>query len=495
MTRTLLIKGATMLADPGSEPDRADVLIDGDTITATGPEATVAADRAGAEIMDAAGLMLMPGLVNAHTHSPLSPVQGAYDTLNHRSCMWLFQAYTKNRTPEEVYLSALKNASEMLLSGTTAVIDHFPEQNFEIEDVEAVVRAYHDAGLRAVVALRIFDGEYSDIFPVRGQLDETLLSDLHHNNPLQPRPLAETRALCEEAIRRFDGLDDGMIRIFPAPSNPMRCSDDLLEMCVELRDRHDVGIHCHLLETYIQTEIAQKLYGCTMVQHLDRLGLLDHRFSSAHTIWLGEEDVALLAERGGVPVHNPESNSRGGSGIMPTPAMRDAGVEIAIGSDGSCSGGAQFLQRAMYLATMLHRTPDTPPGARVTARDALRMGTLGGAKAMLGEGRFGRIAAGQKADLALYRIAGHHWERTVDPVASFVSQESGQSLVASMANGRWLVRDGSIASFDWDAARTAFTEALPGMRARNADLFDLTGRLSDAVLRGGQGPLVANRPA
>lgn len=485
MTQPLLIRNATVIASHDAAPESADILIEGDTIAAVGPGLS----REGARVTEAAGLMALPGLVNAHTHSPLAPVQGAYDTLNHRSCMWLFQAYTKNRTPREVYLSALKNAAEMLMSGTTAVLDHFPEQNFEIEDVEAVVQAYRDTGMRAVIALRIFDGEYTDIFPVRGQLDNALTDELHRMNPLAPRPLSETRAVCEEAIRRFDGLDDGRIRILPAPSNPMRCSDALLEMCVELRDSYGVGIHCHLLETYIQTEIAQRRYGRTMVRHLDHLGLLDHRFSSAHTIWLDEDDIALLAERGAVPVHNPESNTRGGSGVMPTPAMLKAGVEVAIGSDGSCSGGAQLLQRAMYLATMLHRRPDVPLEARVTARDALRMGTVGGAKAMLGGDRFGRIAPGQKADLALYRIAGQHWERSVDPVASFVAQEYGQSLTASMVDGRWLVQDGRILSYDWDTARAELMAALPVMRKRNAELFDLTGRLATAVLAGGQGPL------
>ncbi len=485
MTQPLLIRNATVIADHDTTPELANILIEGDTIVAVGQE--VSSDCA--IVTEAEGLIAIPGLVNAHTHSPLAPVQGAYDTLNHRSCMWLFQAYTKNRTPQEVYLSALKNATEMLMSGTTAVLDHFPEQNFEIEDVEAVVQAYRDTGMRAVIALRIFDGEYTDIFPVRGQLDNALTDELHRMNPLTPRPLAETRTLCEEAILRFDGLDNGRIRIFPAPSNPMRCSDDLLTMCTDLRDRYGVGIHCHLLETYIQTEIAQRRYGRTMVQHLDHLGLLDDRFSSAHTIWLDEQDIELLAERGAVPVHNPESNTRGGSGVMPTPAMLKAGVDVAIGSDGSCSGGAQFLQRAMYLATMLHRRPNLPPDARVTARDALRMGTVGGAKAMLGHGRFGRIVAGQKADLALYRSAGHHWERSVDPVASFVAQEYGQSLSASMVDGRWLVQDGRIVSYDSEAACAELRAALPGMRTRNAALFDLTGRLATAVLAGGQGPI------
>ncbi len=481
----LLIRGVSMIRGHDTAPETGDILVCGSRIAAVGGTLE-APDHA--DVIDGEGRLALPGLVNAHTHSPLSVVQGAYDTLNHRSCMWLFQAYTKNRTPREVYLSALKNAAEMLSSGTTAVIDHFPEQNFSIDDVEAVVTAYRDAGIRAVVALRIFDGEYTDIFPVSGGLDDRLLEDLHRQNPLRPRPLEETRAICEEAIARFDGLDDGMIRIFPAPSNPMRCSDDLLSMCLDLSQSYGVGIHCHLLETFVQTKIAQQRYGRTMVQHLDALGLLSERFSSAHTIWLDEEDIALLADRGAVPVHNPESNSRGGSGIMPTPAMLAHGVDVAIGSDGSCSGGAQFLQRAMLLATLLHRTPEYPPECWVGPADTLRMATLGGAKAMLAAGEVGHIEPGYRADLCLYDVAGQHWEGAEDAVASFVENETGQSLTCSIVNGRVVVRDGRIATFDWDATRQELLARLPEMKARNAALFDLTGRLADAVLAGGQGP-------
>ncbi len=351
----ILIRGARIvtLDTNGTEHESADILIVDGRIAAVGTvDAAIAAscDRT----IDGSGRLALPGLVNAHTHSPLSVVHGVYDRLNHRASMWLFQAYTANRTPREVYVSAMLNCMEMLLSGTTSSLDHFPEQSFSGEDVEAAVAAYRDSCMRAQVALRIFDGEYTDIMPPGGSLPPHLQDAVSRNNPFKPRSVAELRELCSDAISRWNG-ESGRIGIGPAPSNPMRCSDELLEMCVELSDATGVGVHCHLLETAVQAEIAQRRYGTTMVRHLDDIGLLTSRLSCAHTIWIGDEDIELMAERGAVVVHNPESNIRSGSGIAPIPRMLARGVRVGLGNDGSCSGGDQVLQRAMRLATMIHR--------------------------------------------------------------------------------------------------------------------------------------------
>ncbi|MBT5647035.1 MAG: amidohydrolase family protein, partial [Rhodospirillaceae bacterium] len=236
----ILIRGAlivTLDADDRILPVD-DILIEDGLISAIGeisPEVAESCDR----IIDGTNRLVMPGLVNAHTHSPLSVVHGAYDLLNHRASMWLFQAYTANRTPREVYVSTMLNCIEMLLSGTTATLDHFPEQAFGPEDVEATVSAYRDSGMRAQVALRIFDGEYTDILPPGGTLPEKLRADVERLDPYAPRSVPELRELCADSIERWHG-DSGRIGIGPAPSNPIRCSDTLLEMCVEFVDRYGV---------------------------------------------------------------------------------------------------------------------------------------------------------------------------------------------------------------------------------------------------------------
>jgi len=337
----VLIRNALLLPGAGDwRARRADIRIEGSLIAELGEPGTLA----GEDLIDAGRLLAAPGLVNAHYHSPLSILRGTADGLSHPAFMWQNQVDTAGRTAREVYVSALLGGAEMLASGTTAVIDHFPEQGFALEHVEAVARAYRDLGMRAALALRVFDGRYDDILPAGG-----LPPALAGHNPLAVAPLEETMALVADAVKRFHERE-GRIQVFPAPSNPSRCSDALLVACDELAVRHGLGVHTHLLETEIQTRIAQDRYGTTMVRHMDRLGLLSGKLSCAHTIWIDEQDIALLAERGATVVHNPESNLKVGAGVMPLPAMRRRGLRVALGTDGASTNDNLSLHEAMRLA-------------------------------------------------------------------------------------------------------------------------------------------------
>ncbi len=278
MTSHLLIRDVLAI-DPSSRdtPARKDIVVKNGRIDAVMAAGT--APRSGAHVIEGRDLLLMPGIVNAHTHSPLNILKGTGDVLSHPAFMWRNQADTASRTPDEIRLCALMGCIEHLLSGTTAVIDHFPEQGFDQSCVDAVVDAYKISGMRAMIALRIYDEPYTDIEPPGG-----FPTDLDVANPLTPPPLDESLALVEASIKRHH--IGGRITLCPAPSNPMRCSDDLLIGVRTLAERYDTAVHCHLLETAIQAEIAVKRYGKTMVQHLDDIGLLTGRMSMAHTIWL-----------------------------------------------------------------------------------------------------------------------------------------------------------------------------------------------------------------
>jgi len=169
-------------------------------------------------------------------------------------------------------------ASRHLLAGTTAIIDHFPEQGFGERDVEAVVDAYRMAGLRAMVALRISTRPT----PTSSRW-AAIRQAFAVENPLSPVPLADTMALVMQCITRFDHEANGRIRVCPAPSNPMRCSDNLLADVVRIAQRYDTPVHMHLLESAIQASIAKKRYGRSMVAHLDRMGVSQRpAFDSAH---------------------------------------------------------------------------------------------------------------------------------------------------------------------------------------------------------------------
>lgn len=463
----LLIRQALVLPGGGDwKARRADILIEGATIARVGENL---AGGEHARVIDGSALLAAPGLINAHYHSPLSILRGTADGLSHPAFMWQNQADTAQRTAHEVYVSALLGGVEMLATGTTAAIDHFPEQGFPPEHVDALARAYRELGMRAAIALRVFDEAYDDIVPAGGLPPG-------FPNPLAPAPLGETMALVEEAVKRHDD-PGGLIRVFPAPSNPSRCSDALLLACEELARRRGLGVHTHLLETEIQTRIAQQRYRTTMVQHMDRLGLLSPRLSCAHAIWLEEEDMALLAGRGVTVVHNPESNLKVGAGFMPLPAMRRHGVRLALGTDGASTNDNLVLHEAMRLAVILHRPKEERSGwAR--AEDALDMATLGGAAALQCAQSVGRIAAGQSADLVLYDLARPRWTPCNDPAQQLVFAENGDSVHTVLVAGRVVVDQGRLTGVDLDGLMREARGMLSAVRSRNHALQDAVRALT-----------------
>src|SRR5258708_783847 len=187
----LLLRNGTALTLAGGDEliERTDILIENSRIAAIGPVADAVAascDR----VIDIEGKLVVPGFVNGHLHSAATLCPGTVDAVSHPIFMWLNQADSAGRTPREVYVSVMLGCLQMLLTGTTAVIDHFPEQNFSAADVEAAVKGYEEAGMRAVVALRIWDGEDGDIFPDPGQAPPGLMARLRQISPPNPRPLA-----------------------------------------------------------------------------------------------------------------------------------------------------------------------------------------------------------------------------------------------------------------------------------------------------------------
>ncbi len=460
----LLLRQVAMVLDADAGLDSpADVLIEDGLIAALGPDLRAAAS--GATVLDCSGQLLAPGLVNAHWHSPMQPAHGTADRLDHKRFMWANQADTAGRSADEIGLSALLGCVQMIRSGTTAVLDHFPEQGFGPQDVEAVLRAYASSGMRAVVGLRVFDGEYSDIMPEAAQRSAALDEAIAHHNPLRPAPAQQSLELLEECLTRFD-RQSPRLRVFPAPSNPVRCSDGFLQAVHALAVRYDSGVHCHLLETRRQAELAHRAYGRTMVAQLAALGALDSRWSCAHCNWLTPEDIALMAERGAVAVLNPESNLKIGSGVPPVASLVAGGVVCALGTDGASTNDNLILQEAMQLAAFLHRTGEPDQSRWTSAADVLRMATSGGAAA-LREPQLGRVAAGWKADLVLYDLDAPTWVPLNDPLQQFVFGERGAGVRRVIIDGNLVMDQGRIIAFDEAAVLREARHLLRDTRARN----------------------------
>lgn len=476
---SILIENVAILTldSAGRFIERGSILVDGQTITAVGEVAPESKQRAG-RVIEGSRFLAAPGLVNAHMHTPGALSAGTQDSVSHPVFMWLNQADTSGRLPREIYVSAMLNAAQMLLGGTTTAIDHFPAQNFGPEDVAAAVEAYRDSGMRMVLALRVFDDDFADIFPSDRPLPPDLAEDLKRLAPLPPKPLPETRSLIEQSVERYHRPQE-RLSVFPSPTNPVRCSDALLAMCRDIAERHDLGIHTHLLESKIQTTIAARRYGCTMVEHLERLGLLSPRLSCAHTIWIEQADIDRLAKHGVVVVHNPESNLKVGTGIAPIAQMLASGVTIALGTDGSVTNDNLALHEAIRLAAVLGRTSQPDRHRWITARQALAMATEGGAKAVQMAGRIGRIEPGYRADIVLYDLDKPVWTPLNDPVQQMVFAESGGSVDTVIVDGKVVVEGGVITAFD---AAAIIREAKPMLRAireRNRDLYNFAQRMGD----------------
>jgi len=464
LTEPLLIRNAAcVLTGTEARYGSTDILIEAGRIAAIGPDVVA---PAAARIVHAHNHLVTPGLVNAHWHSPMQLSPGTSDRMNHKVFMWENQVDTANRSQEEIYLSAVVGCLQMLKSGTTSVIDHFPEQGFGFDDVETVVKAFEDCGMRAVVALRIFDGEYSDIVPPPDRVTPELRAALAAGNTLNPRPMQDSLDLVRAAIGKLDRTA-GRIRVFPAPSNPVRCSDALLVACQEMAESLDTGVHCHLLETRTQAELAARAYGRSMVEHMERIGAFSGRWSCAHCNWVSEAEIATMSRLGAVAVLNPESNLKIGSGIPPIPALLAAGVPCALGTDGASTNDNLILQDAMQLVAILHRAGEPDRRRWVTVDDAIAMATTGGAKAML-EGELGRLVPGAKADLVLYDLAAPWWVPLNDAAQQWVFGERGGSVDTVIVDGKVVVENGRAHTIDEKAVLNAAKSILPAVRSRNA---------------------------
>ena len=249
--KTIIRDCQALLPDgDGVRLEAADIVIEDGVITAVAA-ANAAAAGPGDKIITGTERLAAPGIINAHSHSLSGFQKGTSDRFGHVSLLWMNQADVYGRPDDELYTGAVLMALEMIASGVTSVIDHFPEQNCRTEMVEPIARAYADVGLRAVVAMRIWDRTYDDLdlSQLEG-IDDEILAAVAKNDPFEPRPADEIAAMCEETITKLHG-HGGLVSIFPAPSNPTRCTDELLVKAHDIAEKHDRAAVRSVLEQYL----------------------------------------------------------------------------------------------------------------------------------------------------------------------------------------------------------------------------------------------------
>ncbi|MGQ9369278.1 amidohydrolase family protein [Azospirillum sp. ST 5-10] len=450
ITRTAItgVAALTLEADGGVLSD-ADILIEADRIVAVGPglaDAWPAATR-----IDGRGRLALPGLVNAHTHSPETLARGTGEGLPQAG--WLATVWRRldRLSPECIRLAVLLGAVEMLRGGVTAVLDHFRQTPMRPEAVEAAAAAYEEIGLRAVVAVMLRDAVDGD-----GRLVGA---------PWAPaEPAGRLLDLCEAAARRRGG-PDAPVRIGVAPSAPLRATDALLAGAGDLSRRRALPFHTHVDETAAEAAAARAGDGRSATARLDALGALGPRASLAHCVWLAPGDADRIAAAGATVVHNPVSNLRLGAGVMPLGALRRAGVRVALGTDGAASNDGQSLLESVKTAAILHRAGHADPGLWPSAAEALRMAVDGGAAA-LGLAP-GRLAPGARADIALFDLDAPAFVPLNGAAEQLVLAGAALRADRVLVAGREVLRDGRPTRIDearlYAEARAAFasTAAAP----------------------------------
>ncbi|TAG38930.1 MAG: amidohydrolase [Oscillatoriales cyanobacterium] len=393
--------------------------------------------------IDGKNKLLLPGFVNAHTHSSEMWQRGIIPPLPLE--LWIGELYDFTPLdPEQVYLSALGTAVETLLSGGTSVVDHLvliPGQ--ELETIAAAVRAYQEIGIRAFIGPLIQDESLTAGMPAgEGGIEHAAYI----------RSTNATLELMEAAIKQFHYPEKG-VNILLAPTGIQLCSDALFEGCIDLGDRYNLCLHAHLLETPAQKQLAREKYGCSAVEHLQQIGYLSPRTSLAHCVWLDDADIAIMAETQSTVVHNPLSNLRLGSGIAPILKYRQAGVNVSFGCDGAASNDSQDLLEAIKMGSILHNITDLDYRHWITPRQSVEMASLGGAKGLNLGDEIGSLTVGKKADLVLYDLTSLSLLPRTDPIGLLILGRPTNTVDSVWVNGKQIVAEGKVKTIDVDGLR------------------------------------------
>lgn len=445
---------------------RQDVYVDGGRLAAAAPE--------GGERVDCSRRLVVPGMVNAHNHSNENWFRGRWDNLPLEP--WMLFSYpalaAPSQSPDEIYLRTLVGALEQLRSGATCVVDFLYElDGFTTESLEAVVRAYRDAGLRALIALGIGDRAYHEtVILEQGLVSRELVERLERD---RPPTWEEWERFCRDAVERFHRPDEG-ISIGLGPSGPQRCTDELLAGCAALADELDLVIHIHVLETRMQAVSGQRMYGRTLVEHMDAIGFLSPRVNFAHGIWLTPGDIGLVRDRGVTIAHNPASNLKLGSGLAAVPRLLAEGVNVALGTDGMSSNDGLDMFASLKLASLVHKLWGVDYEQWLGAKEAWQLATMGGAVAAGDAAGLGCIEPGRRADLVLLDLDSHVFTPLNDPLRQLAFGSSTLAVDSVLVGGEWSVRDAR-------AARVHEADALARARETGAEI---AGRFDEAFALG-----------
>jgi 5-methylthioadenosine/S-adenosylhomocysteine deaminase len=441
-----LIRNAFIVTmnDANDVIENGSIVIDGNRIVYVGPREWTPAGPFD-ETIEAERKIAMPGLVNAHCHSPANLVRGMMPSKPLEIWRAYYRASLRDMREEDFYASAILGGMEMLKNGATTVLDHFAgNQGCRFMGAGAAIQAMRDIGLRHVTALTITDKSYEDTIPL-GNTDSSLNDEIKRMSANEAKSAQAWLDECEAFIETFHAPEK-LTTACPGPSAVQRCSDELLTKSAEIARTRKLPMHIHLAETKAQAVMGQQIYGTSLLKHLDAIGVLDANLSLAHSIWIEDDDVGLFARRGATPVHNPASNLRIGSGLAPVKRFLAAGVNVGLGTDGSASNDGQNMFDAMRLAALIHNQAGTDFSEWITPAQALAMATRSGARALGLDA--GVLAPEKLADIVLLRRDTSAFTPLNDVIAQLVFCENGSAVDLVIVNGETIVKDGRLTKID-----------------------------------------------
>ena len=388
-----------------------DIVTTGDVITSLDGTGADGCDR----VIDGSALFAIPGLVNAHTHAYMTLFRNSADDLPFMQ--WLFDRIMpmeERLRPGDCYWTTLFGICEMLRSGTTTFLDMFMMP-------EDAARAVADSGMRAVLS-RGLQGQTADD---AGGL----------------RRLREAK----QDILAYSGTAEGRITFMLAPHAPYTCAPAYLQTVIEEAQALGVGIHTHLAESRSEIETIREQYGCTPVELMEKVGLFRLHTAAAHCVQLTANDIRILRDNDVSVLTNPSSNLKLGNGFAPVPELLEAGVNVALGTDGAASNNTLNLFREINLLALIHKGTHGD-AVTITSAEAVTAATVGGAKAL--DLPVGTLAVGKKADITLLDLRCPQMNPPTNLLSSLAFSANGSEVDTVIVNGKVLLDKRKLTTID-----------------------------------------------
>ncbi|MFS8049912.1 amidohydrolase family protein [Rhizobium sp. BR 314] len=466
----ILIRNAMILAVDaahGTQPFAGDILVGDGLIAAIGPN-LIPPD--GARIIDGRDRLVMPGLINAHTHSSETFFRGRYEGMPLE--IWLLYAYPLLMNDpigkRLLYLRSLLLAMESLRNGVTTLCDDFFDPPaHDLDRLGTVFRAYEDAGIRANVSSAAMNIHTLDALPFAREVMPAELQNLLDFGP--PMTADAYVDFCKSAFDSLHGRA-GRVNFMIAPSAPQRCTPDLMMACMELAVAKRVPFHTHVLETRTQAITGHELHGKSLIAYMKDLGLLRRNTTIAHSVWVSDDDMSLMGDAGVSVAHNAISNQKLGAGIAPVRRLLDLGVTLGLGTDGVSSNDTARIFDVMRVAGLIHSVSGPDYEKWVTADEVLRMATIDGAKTAMLEHVTGSLEVGKSADLVILNLRSYPFMPFNDAAKHLVYSENGSSIEKVMVAGRIVMEEGRLTTVDEAAVFAELAELVPAWLQEHAEL-------------------------